>query len=145
MTPRAARLLELFKLWTRKGNVIRPTRAWMAKWLDCSVRTVQTVLNELYRAGVLGVEHRYRRSSVFRVLIDAGKAASAAVCTVLCTAVEKPYNRRLERIESFSPLVIFREVYRRFARSAKPKKPVYEGDDEGLRGFYGLPRLGSTR
>lgn len=121
LSARAQAILHLFRRWTALEKIIRPSRAWLSKWLKCSIRSVQTALNELYKSALVEVEHRYRRSSIFRL------------CTALCTAVRKP-ELVVSTIEALSPLVIFRNVYSTL-RSKPKKRP------EPITDFYECMRL----
>lgn len=113
---RAMRVLGLFRRWTQLGNLIQPKRRWLAKWLLCSVRTVQTVLNELYSGGFIGRQKRYRKSNIFKL------------CTALCTAVVKPQGVVVERRQSSSFLDGFRDSHSDREENARKKRNAWIWD-----------------
>lgn len=125
---RAQIILGWFRLWAERGSIIQPRISTLARNLDVCLRTAKSDMKELYEAGLVKCVQRYRRPALFFVL--------EPVCTANCTAIEKPY-KRIQRLQEYTPLVIFRDVCSHLRWRAK-KKPIakpWRGPQEKP-GFY---------
>ncbi len=148
LSRRAQRLLDLIEWFSKTCQHIFPNQGTLAGYLKCSIRTVKRALAEL-RGQLVEVRRRYRRSNVYKLLEDPQMSLfSTDEMPAEKTTPNLPVPKRgptvvvsnslkQERREMWTPLVIFRDVYRRFAR-----KPSREAEtDPEIRLIYGLPAL----
>jgi DNA-binding transcriptional MocR family regulator len=157
LSRRASVLLKLLKWCSEHWQHTFPRQRWLAEQLKCSIRTVKRALAEL-RGNLVEVRRRYRRSNIYRLIEGVSDAQTELDLEQPQTPTPKPLGPipvptvvernsiTRERRQMFSPLVIFRDVYRRFARkrSSKAEHPHADEQDEGMRAFYGLPPLASA-
>lgn len=115
-----ARVKRYFEGYQANDREIFAQRSYIADKLSMSVRTLARYLAFLRDVGWMKTIQRKARRAIRKVL-HVLRAVPSFVLSVRSSPLTDAYKQKLP----------FR----------KKPKPVYDGDDEGLRAFYGLPSL----
>lgn len=84
-------LLDLFRWFHRRAKTVFPSQYELAKWLKCSIRSVKRFVAELLGLGIIDVERRYRRSSVYRIVQDV--PALVPIVVTPCSSSPRVYSK----------------------------------------------------
>lgn len=133
----ARRLLDLLKWFYRRFGRSFPNQDRLRKLLNCGLRSVKRWLSELVRTGLVLVQRRYRRSNEY-TFPQAQTTAPKQVGPIVGPTVVNPCSPTVLRREIPSPLVIFRDVYRRVAHKKPKAEPMSLYDRLKAQGYKGF-------